>query len=73
MTHFIAIIIVDAIIGSIGAGFTHRDLRAGCGGINQNIGWPWLGTVGAFLLPPFTRSRYCSGATAMIFLKAREK
>jgi hypothetical protein len=25
------------------------------------------------LLPPFTRSRYCSGATAMIFLKAREK
>ncbi|WP_056975785.1 GlsB/YeaQ/YmgE family stress response membrane protein [Lacticaseibacillus sharpeae] len=45
MTHFIAIIIVGAIIGSIGAGFTHRDLRAGCGGnIVAGLIGSWIGT-----------------------------
>jgi uncharacterized membrane protein YeaQ/YmgE (transglycosylase-associated protein family) len=45
MTHFLAIIIVGAIIGSIGASFVGRDLRAGCGGnIVAGLLGSWIGT-----------------------------
>mgnify|MGYP004467873103 CR=1 FL=1 len=45
MGHFLVIIIVGAIIGSIGGSFVSRDLGAGCGGnIVAGLVGSWIGT-----------------------------
>lgn len=46
MAHFLWLLIVGAVIGSIGSSLSGRDLRAGCGGnIVAGLVGSWLGSL----------------------------